>query len=205
MPFLSGNLGMQSSSLSWWPAGAAIEKRKMEAVAYFQGMVTWGASAEETSLPLPAEDYVNLGLALLSEILAPSQTRSSTAECIQYTDPGRLTPGSSHIPAQRVVELMTEMRGMPLPVASAVDRLKAIPAVEDVRPRIDAHRNHATLCVVVRMPKYDDALMNRLIAEEARASEFAKKHGYVLEFMFLPRELAGSPDLDDDDCSCFLD
>ncbi|MDI6639173.1 MAG: hypothetical protein QME82_09775, partial [Bacillota bacterium] len=184
---------------------AAIERMKMVADAYFQSRVTWGVSAEETSLPLPAEDYVNLGLALLLEILAPSQARSSTAECIQYTDPGRLTLGSSHIPTQRVVELMTEMRGMPLPVASAVDRFKAIPAVEGVCPKVDAHRNHATLCVVVRMPKYDDALMNRLIAEEAKASEFAKKHGYVLEFMFVPKELAGSPDLDDDGCSCFLD
>lgn len=80
---------------------------------------------------------------------------------------------------------MTDMRGMPRPVASAVDRFKAIPAVEDVRLKVDADRNHATLCVVVRIPKYYDALMNKLVAEEAEASEFARKHGYVLEFTFL--------------------
>lgn len=155
--------------------------------------------------PSPLEDYVNWGLALLSARLTPSQTRSSTAERIQHTEPGRFIVESSHIPTQWVVELMTEMRGIPLPVASAVDRFKAIPAVEGVRLEVDADRNHATLCVVVRMPKYDDALMNKLVAEEAKASEFAKKHGYVLEFTFLPKELAGLPDLDDADYSCFLD
>lgn len=205
MPFLSGNLATQSSSLSWRPAYAAIGRIKMAATGCFRGTAALGVSAEETCSPLSAEDYVNLELALLSASLAPLQTRSSTTGGIQYTDPGRLTLESFHIATQRVVELMAEVRGMPLPVASAVDRFMAIPAVENVYPKVDPDRNHAALCVVVHMPTYDDALMSRLIAEEAKANEFAKKHGYVLEFTFLPKELASSPDPDDDDCSCFLD
>lgn len=167
--------------------------------------VTSGGSPEETSLPLFVGDYVNWRLVQLLATFLPPQSPSSTAERIQYIDPGRLTLEDSHIFTQRVVELMTEVRGIPLPVASAVDRFKSIPAVEDVRLKVDADRNHATLCVVVRMPKYDDALMNKLVAEEAKASEFAKKHGYVLEFTFLPKELACLPDLDDADYSCLLD
>ncbi len=104
-----------------------------------------------------------------------------------------------------MIETVTQEMGLPVLVADIAQKFRAIPEVEKVRVKVDEDGPIFVLLVLVHMPQYNYELMKRLVDLEIDSYRLAKRHGYELEYKFLPSPYVDVSNMETEDPELYLD
>lgn len=137
---------------------------------------------------------------------------NSVQKYIYFLASGTLTVNKSSLTIlndedleRQVIETVTQEMGLPVLVADIAQKFRAIPEVEKVRVKVDEDGPIFVLLVLVHMPQYNYELMKRLVDLEIDSYRLAKRHGYELEYKFLPSPYVDVSNMETEDPELYLD